>query len=122
MKKNLEISILLDFYRELLTEKQADTIELYYNHDLSLSEISEHLDITRQAVRDSIKRGEKLLYELEEKLGLVKRFHAVKAKIRTIEGAIREMEELNNDKLFSDQLENKINFIKHTLKDIYEKV
>lgn len=49
MAKNLEISVLLDFYGEMLTEKQRDVVELYYNEDLSLSEIAAHSQITRQA-------------------------------------------------------------------------
>lgn len=71
MSKNLEIAILLDFYGGLLTEKQRDMIDLYYNEDLSLGEIAQHRNITRQGVRDSIKRGEEYLLELEEKLQLV---------------------------------------------------
>lgn len=70
MSKDLNVAVLLDFYGEMLTEKQRDAIDLYYNQDLSLSEIAEHEHITRQGVRDSIKRGEVFLYELEDKLRL----------------------------------------------------
>ena len=52
----LEMSLLFDFYGETLTEKQRELFDLYYNEDLSLSEIAEHAGITRQGVRDSIKR------------------------------------------------------------------
>ena len=55
MAKNLEIALLFDFYGEMLTDKQRDVVELYYNDDLSLSEIAENEGITRQGVRDSIK-------------------------------------------------------------------
>ena len=58
MAKNLEISFLLDFYGDMLTDKQRDVVELYYNEDLSLAEIAAHSGITRQGVRDSIKRAE----------------------------------------------------------------
>ena len=58
MSKNLAISDLLDLYGPMLTDKQRDVIELYYNQDLSLAEIAEHEQITRQGVRDNIKRGE----------------------------------------------------------------
>ena len=68
MSKNLEISFLLDFYGEVLTEKQRNVMEQYYNEDLSLSEISENLEISRQAIYDTIKRSEKLLYQYEEQL------------------------------------------------------
>ncbi len=74
MSKDLNVALLLDFYGEMLTDKQRDVIELYYDEDLSLSEIAETSKITRQGVRDSIKRGEQTLYDLEEKLGLVKKF------------------------------------------------
>ena len=62
LAKDLNIALLLDFYGELLTEKQRDMIELYYDEDLSLGEIAETAKITRQGVRDSIKRGEQQLF------------------------------------------------------------
>ena len=68
MSKNLHFSVLLDFYGDMLNEKQKDVMELYYNQDLSLAEISEHTDMSRQGIRDSIKRSEAYLAELEEKL------------------------------------------------------
>lgn len=76
MSKNLNISVLIDFYGDILTEKQRDVLTLYYNEDLSLSEIAEHEEISRQGVRDSIKRGEESLLELEEKLGMAQKFTA----------------------------------------------
>ena len=66
MGKNLEISLLLDFYGEMLTEKQRDMVDYYYNDDLSLSEIAENEGITRQGVRDAIKRAEAQMLEMEE--------------------------------------------------------
>jgi len=77
MSKNLDISLLFDFYGEMLTEKQRGVVELYYNADLSLAEIAEHSGITRQGVRDSVKRAENQLLEFEEKLGLLSRFHNI---------------------------------------------
>ena len=74
MPKDMNISLLFDFYGEILTEKQQDVIDYYYNDDLSLAEISEHLGITRQGVRDSIKRGEVFLYELEDKLHMFENY------------------------------------------------
>ena len=73
MDKNLGISTLLDLYGELLTEKQRDVLELYYNDDLSLAEIAAQYDISRQGVHDSIKRGEEALLKFEEVLGLSRR-------------------------------------------------
>ena len=73
-EKNLEIGYLLDFYGEILPARRRDIMDLYYNDDLSLSEIAEQMGITRQAVRDSIKKTETELYFYEEKLGLRRRF------------------------------------------------
>ena len=81
MGKNLEISLLLDFYGEMLTEKQRDMVDYYYNDDLSLSEIAENEGITRQGVRDSIKRAEAQMLEMEERLGLARRFRKISADI-----------------------------------------
>lgn len=74
LAKNLNLSVLLDFYGDTLTEKQKNVLELYYNEDLSLSEIAEHEKISRQGVRDSIKRGEEALLDLEEKLKMAEKF------------------------------------------------
>lgn len=68
MEKKVQISMLWQIYGKLLTEKQYEMIDDYYNNDLSLSELAENHDITRQAVRDNIKKGENKLFELEEKL------------------------------------------------------
>ena len=73
MDKNIELSILCDLYGKLLTEKQFEFLNDYYNNDLSLSEIAENNKITRQAVRDIIKKGENKLFEYEEKLLFMKR-------------------------------------------------
>jgi len=73
-EKNYRISYLLDFYGNILTDKQKDAIDLYYNADLSLAEISEHFGITRQGVRDAIKRGEDTLLDMEDKLGFAEKF------------------------------------------------
>lgn len=90
--KNLDMIVLFDFYRNVLTEKQAEAIDLYYNEDLSLAEISENMGITRQGVRDNIKRGENVMLELEESLGLVKRYGNVKKTVKNIISEIEEIE------------------------------
>lgn len=82
-EKNLEIGYLLDFYGEILPERRRDVMELYYNDDLSLSEIAEQMGVTRQAVRDSIKKTEQELFFYEEKLGLRRRFTEVAARAET---------------------------------------
>ena len=70
MEKNLKYSALLSIYGALLTEKQLATMEYYYDEDLSLGEIAENTGISRQGVRDFIKRAEEMLDFYEEKLGL----------------------------------------------------
>ena len=73
MEKNVEICILYDLYGKILTDKQSEFIDNYYNNDLSLAEIAENNKITRQAVRDNIKKAEKKLFEYEEKLSFMKK-------------------------------------------------
>lgn len=70
MEKSVKFSMLLEIYGKILTEKQADTIDLYYNQNLSLSEIAEEIGITRQAVRKSLIEAEKNLLDYEKKLGI----------------------------------------------------
>lgn len=84
MAKNLEITILLDFYGDMLTSKQREFLDFYYNEDLSLAEIAANVGITRQGVRDAIKRAECLLYDMEQRLGLVARFKDVQNGLEEI--------------------------------------
>lgn len=84
MEKSIEISLLFDFYGELLSEKKRQASRLYFNEDLSLSEIAEHMGITRQGVSDLIRRSEAELYGFENKLGLHSRFQAVNASAAKI--------------------------------------
>ncbi len=92
MPKNLEFSVLLDFYGALLTEKQFQVMELYYNEDYSLAEIAGTLGITRQGVHDAEKKSEKLLLEYEEKLGLCSRFRRVKADLEIIRSGVMRLQ------------------------------
>lgn len=92
MENTVKLSILLEIYGKLLTEKQYSLLEDYYNNDLSLSEIAENTGITRQAVRDNLKKGENNLLEYEEKLGFMK-------KMQTIETVISELDNISDDKL-----------------------
>ena len=72
--KSFEDSLLLDFYGNLLTDKMRLTLDMYLNDDLSLAEIAEEEEISRQGVHDKVKRGLAQLNTYEDKLGLVKRF------------------------------------------------
>ncbi|HPT84218.1 MAG TPA: putative DNA-binding protein [Limnochordia bacterium] len=73
MDKTLRMSLLFDFYGPLLTDRQQDIFQLYYNDDLSLGEIAEELRISRQAVYDTLRRVGLTLEEFEQKLGLVQK-------------------------------------------------
>jgi predicted DNA-binding protein YlxM (UPF0122 family) len=101
MKHNaLEMTLLLDYYGELLTEKQRTCFDLYYNQDLSLGEIGQILGISRQGVHDNLSRAESLLRNMEEKTGCVKRDMACRKAVRTILDAARKMQDYD-DKLVS---------------------
>lgn len=101
MAKDLKISLLLDFYGNMLTEKQRDVLDLYYNEDLSLAEIGESEGITRQGVRDSIKRGEAVLLELEEKLGLCEKTVSLDNELKKIYELASKIESYNNKYFYS---------------------
>ncbi len=97
MPKNLEISYLIDFYGDVLTDKQRDVMEQYYNDDLSLAEIAANFGITRQGVRDSIKRGEAILLDLEEKVGFAGRYRDIQKKTLELEELARDIEYRNSE-------------------------
>ena len=81
------MTVLYDFDGELLTERQKEFFDLYNKEDLSLSEIAENNGISRQGVRDVIVRAEAILTDLEDKTGLIKRFHAMQKQLQEVEGA-----------------------------------
>ncbi|MDR1892337.1 MAG: DNA-binding protein [Oscillospiraceae bacterium] len=95
MAKNLEIPLLLDIYGPCLTEKQRELVTYYYNDDLSLSEIAENEGITRQGVRDAVKRSETLLLKLEEELGFYARQRENAKRVATIRDSMVKIAEVN---------------------------
>lgn len=97
MEKNVKVSILCQIYGKLLTKKQFEIVTDYYDNDLSLSEIAENNQITRQAVRDIIKKSEKKLYELEEELSFMEKQINYEKKINCIIEKIAQIqkEEIN---------------------------
>ncbi len=111
MEKNVEISLLLSFYKNMLTERQSDTVELYYNEDLSLAEVGAELGISRQGVRDNLKRAEGILYDVESKLGLAKRFLEIKSKLGEIDDIIAEIEKSPESRLLPNSIKAQINKI-----------
>lgn len=122
IKKMVEIGILFDFYGYLLTKKQRDAIELYYLKDLSLAEIGERIEVSRQGVYDVLKRGEKNLYSYEDKLGLVKKFKQNEEDIKKIinlsENILLTIEKENTN---LDYIEEKVKEIKSLGLDLVER-
>ena len=105
MEKNVEISMLLQIYGELLTKKQYKVIDYYYNEDLSLSEIAENEEITRQGVRDIIKKGEKKLFEYEEKLLFMKKTINQEKLVQHILVNLNKIQKDSSDEKVSNILE-----------------
>ena len=95
MANNVEITILYDFYGDMLTEKQRDFLNFYYNDDLSLSEIAENEGITRQGVRDAIKRAEAQMLDMESKLGLCEEFNNLKKGLSEIKQCAENIYQYN---------------------------
>ncbi len=106
MEKNVEISVLCQIYGKTLTEKQYEIINDYYNNDLSLSEIAENNGITRQAVRDIIKKSENKLYELEKQISAMKKMIKTQNSIEKIEKEIAEIKKISEDKKIDKAIEN----------------
>ena len=106
MEEKLKISMLCEFYGKLLTKKQYEFINDYYNSDLSLSEIAENNNITRQAVRDIIKKGEKKLFEYEEKLMFMKRTLNQEKKIEKALSELTKIQKDYSDKQIASVLES----------------
>ena len=104
MDKTVYLSLLLDFYGLLLTEKQREYADLYYNENLSLSEIAENDGISRQAVRDTLLRAETVLRDTEAKTGLVARHTKLLTQIGEAEALLERVGKLNSQKLSSPDL------------------
>ena len=101
MAKNLDVINLFDIYGEMLTQKQQDFICYYYNDDLSLAEIAENEGITRQGVRDAIKRAEAQLLSFEEHLGLYEKNEALRSGLEEISELIKLIDEVNRKTILS---------------------
>ncbi len=107
-KKIQRVAMLYDFYGKLLTRKQQEILSYYYEHDLSLGEIAEEFGVSRQAVHDILKRGEKILEGYEEKLQLVNKFTSERDKLNQVLALIEGFEE--NDPL-KEQIREIVNQI-----------
>ena len=89
------MTMLFDFYGELLTDRQKEFFDLYYNNDLSLAEIAENAGISRQGVRDAIVRAENQMQEIEDKTGLIRRFMQMQENLNAIQNAAGELKTIN---------------------------
>ena len=106
MEKNVKVSMLCQIYGSLLTEKQFNVLNDYYNNDYSLSEIAENYSITRQAVRDNIMKGEAKLFEYEEKLEIMKQSLKREQQIEKILSELTKIDTKCSDKNIASILEN----------------
>ena len=98
------MAMLFDFYGDLLTERQREFYDLYYNEDLSLSEIAENYGISRQGVRDVIVRAEAAMSEIEEKTHIIRRFHQSRAAIAAIDAAADALLKAVDERSYGDAM------------------
>ena len=89
------MTMLFDFYGEVLTPRQKEFFDLYYNEDLSLAEIAENYGISRQGVRGVIVRAEAIMTDLEDKTGLMKRFMLMQRQVQAILDAAEKIQTVN---------------------------
>lgn len=99
MEKNVEISILLDFYGSLLTKAQAFAIKEHYDEDQSFGEIASRLGKSRQSVHDAMRKGVSALYDYETKLGVMKRYLAFDKKVAKLQDELKTSDDVNKEKL-----------------------
>ena len=93
IEKMIEVVLLFEQYKELLTEKQREIVSLYYEEDYSLGEISENLNVSRQGVYDTLKRSEKILRDYEDKLGLVSKLKEQEELVRNLKNKIVDIKQ-----------------------------
>lgn len=94
MQKDLNVCDLLEVYGMLLTERQQESLRLYYEEDLSLAEIAEHQKISRQGVMEAVRAGSRQLYHYEEHLGLLKKKEEMAGYVEQMEALEESNEEL----------------------------
>ena len=119
MAIDFNISILLDIYGNVLTEKQKGCLDLYYNKDLSLSEIAENYNISRQGVRDFIEKGKASLFNLENKIGVVNKNKLIFQNIDEIIKLSNSIINYNNNYCGSKKISNYAVSIIEIAKKIY---
>lgn len=99
------MTMLYDFYGELLTDRQKEFFDLYYNEDLSLAEIAENYGISRQGVRDVIVRAEGIMTDVEDKTGIIKRFHLMQKQLASMSEYMDRIIEINGTKYYDRELD-----------------
>ena len=97
------MAMLFDFYGDLLTDRQKEFYDLYYNEDLSLAEIAENYGISRQGVRDVIVRAEAAMAEVEDKTHIIRRFHQMQGQIAAIDQAADRLLQMVNERSYRDE-------------------
>lgn len=118
--QTFEMCLLFDFYGDMLTDKQKELFDLYYNEDLSLAEISENVGITRQGVRDSIVRAEHILRDMEEKLSLVRRYGRMEADLQHVTQLNQQIRLVNNSKYRDPRIADLTDEISKILRNLSE--
>ena len=112
------MTMLYDFYGELLTDRQKEFFDLYYNEDLSLAEIAENYGISRQGVRDVIVRAEGIMTEMEDKTGIIKRFHLMQKQLSSASESLDKIISINSDKYFDRELDTLARQVKETIEQM----
>jgi len=112
------MTMLYDFYGELLTDRQKEFFDLYYNEDLSLAEIAENYGISRQGVRDVIVRAEGIMTDMEDKTGIIKRFHLMQKQLTTASEDLGRVIEINSEKYYDRELDSLARRVKDTIEQL----
>ncbi len=120
MAKNLDVVLLVDYYGEMLTDNQRKFLDYYYNDDLSLSEIAENEGISRQGVRDAVKRAEAQLFDMEKKLGFAKRAKLVKDGLKEILECTDTINDYNMNISLSREINDAVVKIRSTVDSLGE--
>ena len=97
------MAMLFDFYGDLLTDRQKEFYDLYYNEDLSLGEIAENYGISRQGVRDVIVRAEAAMTEVEDKTHIIRRYFQTRKQIEAIDQAADRLLQMVNERSYRDE-------------------
>ena len=116
--QTLEKTLLLDFYGDLLTDKQREYYNLYHNSDFSLAEIADRAGITRQGVYDIIRRADRTLSEIEEKTGLIERWRKMRKAAGEAKSLIENLQSTTDEKKTTETTERLISILDDIIEDI----